>query len=189
MDTALVKNRDVSVIWAEFRPTRTSARFDPGWSSGESGELRAGDRRYLSSRSRRQQDAANLLRQSYAEMLWGKQYFFLDTNKWLEEHGADPLPASQPQPRLSGSRCEAHSAPSAPASAGGRAMRPPPAARPRDRSWQFLFEGSASAAAPPVNLQQQKSVKTGQHSRSVREADSLPASPSCFGEKVSLSSR
>jgi len=141
--TALVKNRDVSVIWAEFRPTRTSAQFDPGWSSGESGELRAGDRRYLSSRSRRQQDAANLLRQSYAEMLWGKQYFFLDTNKWLEEHGADPLPASQPQPRLSGSRCEAHSAPSAPASAGGRAMRPPPAARPRDftvMTWLLMGE-------------------------------------------------
>ena len=65
-------------------------------------------------------------------MLWGKQYFFLDTNKWLEEHGADPLPASQPQPRLSGSRFEAHSAPSArisrgeshAATAGGATARP-----------------------------------------------------------------
>ena len=37
------------------------------------------------------QDAANLLRQAYAGMLWSKQYFFLDANKWLEEHGADPL--------------------------------------------------------------------------------------------------
>ena len=24
-------------------------------------------------------------------MLWSKQYFFLDTDKWLEEHGADPM--------------------------------------------------------------------------------------------------
>jgi hypothetical protein len=42
------------------------------------------------------EDAANLVRQSYAGMLWTKQYFFLDTNKWLEEHGADPL---RPNPR------------------------------------------------------------------------------------------
>jgi Glycosyl hydrolase family 63 C-terminal domain len=43
------------------------------------------------------EDAANLLRQSYAGMLWGKQYFFLDANKWLEEHDADPLhPSSHP---------------------------------------------------------------------------------------------
>jgi len=41
-------------------------------------------------------DAANLVRQSYAGMLWGKQYFYLDANKWLEEHGADPL---RPNPR------------------------------------------------------------------------------------------
>jgi hypothetical protein len=41
-------------------------------------------------------DAANLLRKAYAGMLWGKQYFFLDTNRWLEEHDADPL---RPNPR------------------------------------------------------------------------------------------
>jgi hypothetical protein len=43
------------------------------------------------------EDAANLVRQSYAGMLWSKQYFYLDVNKWLEEHGADPLrPDSRP---------------------------------------------------------------------------------------------
>jgi hypothetical protein len=36
-------------------------------------------------------DMANVLRQAYAGMLWSKQYFFLDANKWLEEHGADPM--------------------------------------------------------------------------------------------------
>jgi len=41
--------------------------------------------------SRIGQDMANMLRQAYAGMLWSKQYFFLDANKWLEEHGADPL--------------------------------------------------------------------------------------------------
>ncbi|HEU0155414.1 MAG TPA: glucosidase, partial [Stellaceae bacterium] len=37
------------------------------------------------------EDAANVLRQSYGGMLWGKQHFFLDANKWLEEHDADPM--------------------------------------------------------------------------------------------------
>ena len=93
----MVKNRDVSVIWAEFRPTRTSAQFDPGWSSGESGELRAGDRRYLSSRSRRQQDAANLLRQSYAGMLWASSISFLTPTNGLR----NTAPIRCPQANLS----------------------------------------------------------------------------------------
>jgi Glycosyl hydrolase family 63 C-terminal domain len=37
------------------------------------------------------QDATNVVRQAYAGMLWSKQYFFLDANKWLEEHDADPF--------------------------------------------------------------------------------------------------
>ena len=37
------------------------------------------------------EDAANVLRQAFAGMLWSKQYFFLDAEKWLEEHGADPM--------------------------------------------------------------------------------------------------
>jgi len=36
-------------------------------------------------------DAANVMRQALAGMLWSKQYFFLDADKWLEEHGADPM--------------------------------------------------------------------------------------------------
>ena len=36
-------------------------------------------------------DAANIMRQALAGMLWGKQYYFLDADKWLIEHGADPL--------------------------------------------------------------------------------------------------
>ncbi len=36
-------------------------------------------------------DPANVMRQALAGMLWSKQYFFYDTDKWLEEHGADPM--------------------------------------------------------------------------------------------------
>jgi Glycosyl hydrolase family 63 C-terminal domain len=35
-------------------------------------------------------DAANVMRQALAGMLWSKQYFCYDVNKWLEEHRADP---------------------------------------------------------------------------------------------------
>ncbi len=35
-------------------------------------------------------DEAQVMRQALAGMLWSKQYFGFDVNKWLEEHGADP---------------------------------------------------------------------------------------------------
>ena len=37
------------------------------------------------------EDAANVMRQALAGMLWSKQFFFYDVDKWLEEHRADPL--------------------------------------------------------------------------------------------------
>jgi len=42
------------------------------------------------------EDAARVMRQALAGMLWSKQYFFYDTDKWLEEHGYD---AMRPTPR------------------------------------------------------------------------------------------
>ncbi len=46
-------------------------------------------------------DAANVMRQALAGMLWSKQYFFLDADKWLEEHGVDPMRPSSRQIRNS----------------------------------------------------------------------------------------
>jgi len=37
------------------------------------------------------EDAANVMRQALAGMLWSKQYFAFDVDKWLKEHGVDPL--------------------------------------------------------------------------------------------------
>jgi len=42
------------------------------------------------------EDMANVKRQALAGMLWSKQYFFLDADKWLQEHGFDPM---RPTPR------------------------------------------------------------------------------------------
>ena len=37
------------------------------------------------------QDEALVMRQALAGMLWSKQFFFFDVDKWLDEHGADPM--------------------------------------------------------------------------------------------------
>jgi hypothetical protein len=36
-------------------------------------------------------DAARVMRQALAGMLWSKQYFNFDVDKWLAEHGVDPM--------------------------------------------------------------------------------------------------
>ncbi|MBM4294444.1 MAG: glucosidase [Deltaproteobacteria bacterium] len=36
-------------------------------------------------------DAANVMRQAIAGMLWSKQYYFFDGDQWLDEHRANPL--------------------------------------------------------------------------------------------------
>jgi hypothetical protein len=46
------------------------------------------------------EDGANVMRQALAGMLWSKQYFYFDVNRWLEERGCDPFqPASKQAPR------------------------------------------------------------------------------------------
>jgi len=38
-------------------------------------------------------DAANVMRQAIAGMLWSKQYYYFDADRWLEEHNSNPLHA------------------------------------------------------------------------------------------------
>src|SRR5262249_47297507 len=40
-------------------------------------------------------DAANVMRQALAGMLWSKQYYLYDVNRWLEERGSHPLKAER----------------------------------------------------------------------------------------------
>jgi hypothetical protein len=42
-------------------------------------------------------DEANVMRQAIAGMMWSKQFYFYDIDKWLDEHGADPLSHSHRQ--------------------------------------------------------------------------------------------
>jgi hypothetical protein len=42
-------------------------------------------------------DAANVMRQALAGMLWSKQFYYYDVDKWLEERGCDPFKAKHKQ--------------------------------------------------------------------------------------------
>jgi hypothetical protein len=39
-------------------------------------------------------DASNVMRQALSGMLWSKQFYYYDVEKWLDEHGADPFKAT-----------------------------------------------------------------------------------------------
>jgi hypothetical protein len=42
-------------------------------------------------------DGANVMRQALAGMLWSKQFYHYDVDKWLEERGCDPFKATRKQ--------------------------------------------------------------------------------------------
>jgi hypothetical protein len=44
-------------------------------------------------------DAANVMRQALAGMLWSKQFYYYDVDRWLSEHGADPFNPKRRAPR------------------------------------------------------------------------------------------
>jgi hypothetical protein len=44
-------------------------------------------------------DAANVMRQALAGMLWSKQFYYYDVDKWLVERGADPFKPQHRAPR------------------------------------------------------------------------------------------
>jgi hypothetical protein len=44
-------------------------------------------------------DAANVMRQAVGGMLWSKQFYNFNVDKWLEEHGADPFKSNHQAPR------------------------------------------------------------------------------------------
>jgi hypothetical protein len=44
-------------------------------------------------------DAANVMRQAVGGMLWSKQFYYYDVDRWLEEHGANPFKPERHAPR------------------------------------------------------------------------------------------
>jgi hypothetical protein len=74
--------------------------FSDGFDQVVAERLREADTFYQAiTPSRVSKDEANVMRQALAGMLWSKQYFFFDVDKWLEEHNADPLLSESRQVR------------------------------------------------------------------------------------------
>ena len=71
------------------------------------GRLREADEFYKSvTPSSVSEDAANVMRQALAGMLWSKQFFFFDGDNWLDEHHSNPLHTGYRNARNSdGSTC------------------------------------------------------------------------------------
>jgi hypothetical protein len=74
--------------------TAPSAMGDPfnGFAETIQTRQREADEFYRSVTPERvSEDEARVMRQALAGMLWGKQYFGFDVDKWLKEHGVDPM--------------------------------------------------------------------------------------------------
>jgi len=76
----------------EVPDSKSSATFGKHFDEVMAGRLREADSFYAAiTPPSVGKDESCVMRQSMAGMLWTKQYYYFDLDKWLEEHGADPL--------------------------------------------------------------------------------------------------
>jgi len=74
------------------KPEETAFPFGQGFSETLALRLQEADAFYRSvTPPSVSPDAAHVMRQAIAGMLWSKQYYYLDADQWLEEHRAHPL--------------------------------------------------------------------------------------------------
>jgi hypothetical protein len=89
---------------APARPARSGERAEGPFGSAFAGVMTArrqeADEFYASViPSSLNADAANVVRQALAGMLWSKQFYYYDVDRWLEERGAGPFRSPQRAPR------------------------------------------------------------------------------------------
>jgi hypothetical protein len=73
-------------------PGQTSEPFGKAFDQVFADRLREADEFYKSvTPPNVSADAANVMRQALAGMLWSKQFFFFDGDNWLDEHNSNPL--------------------------------------------------------------------------------------------------
>ena len=71
---------------------KRSDPFGPGFDEILAGRLREADEFYQSvTPPSVSEDAARVMRQGIAGMLWSKQFYFFDGDNWLDEHHSNPL--------------------------------------------------------------------------------------------------
>jgi hypothetical protein len=70
----------------------TKTSFGPGFDKTVDARLKEADEFYRSMTPPSvSPDAANVMRQAIAGMLWSKQFYFFDGDSWLDEHQSNPL--------------------------------------------------------------------------------------------------
>ena len=71
-----------------------AAPFGPGFDAALAVRLQEADEFYRAvTPTSVSPDAANVMRQAIAGMLWSKQFYFFDGDSWLKEHHSNPLHA------------------------------------------------------------------------------------------------
>jgi hypothetical protein len=94
----VVRLRLSDVAPAAFGPTNRKAAgpFDGRFEDALQARRKEADEFYASViPSSLNADAANVMRQALAGMLWSKQFYHYDVDKWLEERGSDPFKATR----------------------------------------------------------------------------------------------
>ena len=79
-------------------------------------------------------DAANVMRQALAGMLWSKQFYHYDVDKWLEERGSDPFKAIRKRRRATTTGTTCTTATSSPCRTSGSIPGTPPGISPSTSS-------------------------------------------------------
>jgi Glycosyl hydrolase family 63 C-terminal domain len=91
-ETKLIRLRLGTAMPPEVPDSKSSAIFGKHFDEVMAGRLREADSFYAAiTPPSVGKDESLVMRQSMAGMLWTKQYYYFDLDKWLEEHGADPL--------------------------------------------------------------------------------------------------
>jgi hypothetical protein len=76
----------------EKRPAKAAAPFGPEFDATFAARQQEADELYRSvTPPSLSPDAASVMRQALAGMLWSKQFFFFDGDNWLDEHHSNPL--------------------------------------------------------------------------------------------------
>ena len=97
-ETKVIRMRLGTVMPPEEQDRKSSGTFGKNFDQAMTDRLREADSFYAAiSPPSIGKDEALVMRQAMAGMLWTKQYYYFDLDKWLEEHGADPLIPSKSQ--------------------------------------------------------------------------------------------
>jgi hypothetical protein len=86
------QNKVIRLRLSKSSPDQKSELFGKQFDEVFTNRLREADEFYKSvTPSSVSEDAARVMRQALAGMLWSKQFFFFDGDNWLDEHHSNPL--------------------------------------------------------------------------------------------------